>query len=580
MAVRMAAKNEGRLTGHSIIFLLSLWIPWSAVAKVSPGDLWGSRCSSCHGLDGHGDGPAAPLYSPRPRDLVKHTLRFGASIEAIALIIEKGIPGTGMPAFGDGISRAEILELAEVIRASNQAKVSIAPCRPPPSIIQMRKVEDGVPLWTEHGCIGCHGPKGRGQHIPGLQNPDGSLPDVYDLRGPLKGGDDLIQIYCSISQGRPGTVMRAHTALPARTRLALAALIHGWRQADEYVRPRPHPKDEVIYQVGLRSLGAPFLGAHETPEACGGCHKQVHQEWLGSRHREAMGGGVIGQYPLLSETAVDSCNRCHAPNQARLDSVHGITCIDCHVQRTPESDEERAADAGPHTLEPSLRILGNRLNSDICISCHNLPLGTGANGRPLLDTWREWAASGHLAAGRQCKDCHMKAGHFMPGAHDREQVGKALTVITHGPRRVDGRIILDMELTNSGAGHHFPTTVTPMATLLVEQSTGARAIPNTARLWTIGRRVSYIAGRWHELEDTRIPSGQTRRIQYRMKKAAAADGIVARLIFFPDWHYVGLLTHLAASAPLNSHHRDQLSKAAEAADNSAFEVFSRIVLLP
>lgn len=36
--------------------------------------LYSTLCASCHGVGGHGDGPAADALSPRPSDLTKSTL--------------------------------------------------------------------------------------------------------------------------------------------------------------------------------------------------------------------------------------------------------------------------------------------------------------------------------------------------------------------------------------------------------------------------------------------------------------------------------------------------------------------------
>jgi hypothetical protein len=438
---------------------------------------------------------------------------------------------------------------------------------------------DGQSLWVELGCISCHGPKGHGRRIPGMRNPDGSLPDVYDLRAALKGGDSLQQIYCAISNGRPGTVMSGHPKIPPKSRWALAALIRRWRTDGDLIHRRPIQRDGPTYQVGMDPLAIGETTPVPSVKACMACHQSEHQGWLMSRHQQAMGQSVIGQYPLLTSAAMDNCNRCHSPNEQWQGSQEGITCIDCHIERALTPNQS-ALGHGGGAVHPDFKVVRSALTSDSCISCHNLPLGTGAGGKPLLDTWREWAASRHLPAGRQCKDCHMRSGHHMPGAHDRSQVAEALDVTTGPIQIADGVLHLDMGVTNVGAGHHFPTTVTPMAILMVEQTAGARIIPNTTIAWTIGRRVEHRLGRWHEIEDTRIAAGEYRRFTYHLKRAQEADGLVIRLTFFPDWHYVDLLQSLADFSPRASTTRNMLSKAAETADNSAFEIFTKGISLP
>jgi periplasmic copper chaperone A len=58
-------------------------------------------CASCHGRDGHGDGPIAPTLMPRPRDFRSSTpYRNGSDEAAIARTLATGIPSGGqMPLF-------------------------------------------------------------------------------------------------------------------------------------------------------------------------------------------------------------------------------------------------------------------------------------------------------------------------------------------------------------------------------------------------------------------------------------------------------------------------------------------------
>jgi len=54
--------------------------------------LFSSQCAGCHGLDGRG-GERAP-------DIATSAKTLGRPDEEISRIVEKGVPGTGMPAFG------------------------------------------------------------------------------------------------------------------------------------------------------------------------------------------------------------------------------------------------------------------------------------------------------------------------------------------------------------------------------------------------------------------------------------------------------------------------------------------------
>jgi mono/diheme cytochrome c family protein len=63
------------------------------------------RCTGCHGAGGKGDGPAAELLAPRPRDFTagKYKIRTVAgplaSDRDLFRIVTEGMPGTSMPAW-------------------------------------------------------------------------------------------------------------------------------------------------------------------------------------------------------------------------------------------------------------------------------------------------------------------------------------------------------------------------------------------------------------------------------------------------------------------------------------------------
>ncbi|MEW6268720.1 MAG: c-type cytochrome [Thermodesulfobacteriota bacterium] len=67
-----------RAARPAVLLLAALAICASAPATsraTSEGEnLYRTLCASCHGVDGRGDGPAAPALSPPPTDLTKSTL--------------------------------------------------------------------------------------------------------------------------------------------------------------------------------------------------------------------------------------------------------------------------------------------------------------------------------------------------------------------------------------------------------------------------------------------------------------------------------------------------------------------------
>jgi len=86
--------------------------------------LYAPRCSTCHGIDGHGDGPAAPSLSVKPVNLVEHVLHHRAG--ELFWWIAHGIPGTPMPGFASQMSDAEIWDLLQFLRAQSEAEDAMA----------------------------------------------------------------------------------------------------------------------------------------------------------------------------------------------------------------------------------------------------------------------------------------------------------------------------------------------------------------------------------------------------------------------------------------------------------------------
>jgi putative copper resistance protein D len=82
--------------------------------------LYSEKCSSCHGVHGRGDGPAASSLSVKPANLVEHSQhhRVGDLFWQIA----HGISGTPMPGFTPHLSDAEIWALVQFLRAQAESE--------------------------------------------------------------------------------------------------------------------------------------------------------------------------------------------------------------------------------------------------------------------------------------------------------------------------------------------------------------------------------------------------------------------------------------------------------------------------
>lgn len=59
-------------------------------------DLWRDRCATCHGLDGHGDGPQARYLAVRPRTLSDQKWKRTVTDEHLRTVIVEGGPAVGL----------------------------------------------------------------------------------------------------------------------------------------------------------------------------------------------------------------------------------------------------------------------------------------------------------------------------------------------------------------------------------------------------------------------------------------------------------------------------------------------------
>ena len=486
-----------------------------------------------------------------------------------------------MPGFENALSAGVLDGLAERVwrwkshRRENQDR---SPIRPPDWLHPEGKAD--AALWASRGCAGCHGDAGAGDGplAAALQRGDGAPADLYDLaRSPLKGGDSPSALFSSLTSGRPGTPMPSSATRPVAERWRLVAHLlhlrasHGPGPAIRRL-PEAMPKgarDSIWQPLEGVGAGPPGPPTEASAAQCRACHPSQHTQWVGSRHPLAMGPGVVGQFHGMTDASQARCARCHAPSSRGIAApkAEGVGCAGCHVRR-PASD---GASAG--TLCAWGPVIGPRTEprfgrSDFCLPCHNLPPEDAVNGRPLLDTWREWAASPYLAEGVQCQDCHMPdRAHGVHGAHHSDAVSRAIRLRVEPISGAQGEVTMDVTVENVGAGHYFPTTATPRALLQVRLIDRAGPVTASQRQWPIGRTVVHAAGAWSELADTRIPPRETRRWRFRAPRGAAHT-VEASVFFYPDWFYIGLYRGRLERPGLPGEARAPLEAALRAAESS------------
>ena len=86
-------------------------------ASVSRGrDVYLANCSSCHGIDGDGNGPAAAGMLPAPGPLGPAVQ--GSSDGDLSQIVNTGVSGTKMPGFATILSENDRWDLVNYLRST------------------------------------------------------------------------------------------------------------------------------------------------------------------------------------------------------------------------------------------------------------------------------------------------------------------------------------------------------------------------------------------------------------------------------------------------------------------------------
>ncbi len=528
-----------------------------ALPQQLPGwSLYDRYCLACHGAKGDGRGPAAAFAWGDPRDFTTgayewRTTAFGQppTDDDLRLAIRFGAVGTSMPGFDKTLSAVEIDRVIEVIKAF--APGSFATVATPIAIGPARAVdaERGAHLWKTLGCASCHGATGKGDD-PGLAAPPYDL-TRFPLRRP-RDGDDLETrrraAVLSIATGMTGTPMPGFAgpvtepelwavadhviALGARAaRTDRSALDDDKIAADRTAMlatgswPGSDPDEARVFGTQVREQGTPppELSPAEASlrsRQCARCHAKQAREWQPSVHAAASTWGLSARE--LDHAGGDdaTCNRCHTPlaeqqpGAAAFDAelrAEGVTCAGCHVR-----DWVRR---GPPDRAPSLLAAGGypRIElaiyerSDFCMSCHQLPPRTAVNGKPLLNTYKEWLEGPYMRRGIQCQHCHMpNREHTWLGIHDKATVRQGIQLDATA-QRTKGKVSGTATLTNVGVGHYFPTTPTPAVRLRIELlDASGTAIGGARSELRIGRDIESTASGWTEHTDTRIPPGERR----------------------------------------------------------------------
>ena len=188
-------------------------------------EVYDNSCAHCHGIEGRGDGSAAENLLPKPRDFTRglYKIRSTESGEIptdqdLFDIITAGMPGSSMPGWDTALSANDRWEVVAYIKTFHDG---FKENETPPKQITLagkiayteQSVEIGKVLYTELGCVECHGNVGRGD---GTSAP--TLTDTWDFQTwpanltqswNFRGGADTEDIFKRFIGGIAGSPMPA-----------------------------------------------------------------------------------------------------------------------------------------------------------------------------------------------------------------------------------------------------------------------------------------------------------------------------------------------------------------------------------
>lgn len=305
------------------------------------------------------------------------------------------------------------------------------------------------------------------------------------------------------------------------------------------------------------------------PEACGECHKEQYNDWQGSLHSKSVGPGLLGQLnPNDDPESALSCYHCHAPMSEQAEvkeewsgrvpteggrgqesgdkdyernplfdnrlKLSGVSCSVCHLRGGKVYGPLVKADLKHETLNQKHGFIERDFfeRAEFCAVCHQLDEGYELNSKPLTNTYREWKESFYGRNGIHCQNCHMpERRHLWRGIHDPDIVKKGVSIdaVRDGDK---AKLIV----TNTGAGHYFPTYVTPLVVVRgYMQDNKGSIIPESVKVRYIGRRTSLDLSR--EFFDTRIAPQGRFEFTYEVNQAYNKYRLVFEVWVYPDEFY-------------------------------------------
>jgi mono/diheme cytochrome c family protein len=189
--------------------------------------IYSKQCGACHGTQGRGDGEAAYLLYPKPRNFVAANYRLVSTWERVPTdqdlfnTITRGMPGSAMPSWGH-LPEEQRWALVYYVKSLAEKPIILKPQKqpapdgsggeglipaPPEPLYNAAAKQRALELFRD-ACASCHGPTGKGDGAQEMVDAEGFPTRPRDLTtGVFKGSPDAIALYRRIVAGIPGTPM-------------------------------------------------------------------------------------------------------------------------------------------------------------------------------------------------------------------------------------------------------------------------------------------------------------------------------------------------------------------------------------
>lgn len=188
---------------------------------------YAKQCVACHGAKGDGEGEAAYLLYPRPRDFTSGQFRLVSTWDGVPTdedlfrTISRGMPGSAMPSWAQ-LPEETRWGLVHYVKSFSKRPLLVqAPKQPdrdgndgaglitvPPEPTYTKQDEAQARQTFSKSCAPCHGPTGRGDGQQRQTDSKGFPTRPRDLTlGVYKGSPDPQNVYRRIVAGLPGSPM-------------------------------------------------------------------------------------------------------------------------------------------------------------------------------------------------------------------------------------------------------------------------------------------------------------------------------------------------------------------------------------